>query len=261
LSETVHGMPNYRVDGKVALVTGGGGGIGQSVCYTLAAAGADVVVAELPNRQREAEDTCQGVRASGRRALAVPVDVRDTTSVNKMVELAVAEFGRIDILINSAGINVRKAAFDVTEPDWDIVLDVNLKGLFFVSQAVARQMAKTGGGRIVNMASQLAVVARPDCVAYAASKAGVAMLCKSLAIEWSQHKIAINAVAPTFVDTPMAHEMMHSPDFINMYLPRIPWGRFGTVDDVTGAVLFLASPAADLITGHTMLIDGGFTAQ
>ena len=166
----------------------------------------------------------------------------------------------MDVLVNNAGVNIPKDALDVTEADWDGVVDVNLKGLFFMSQRVAREMVKTGGGRIVNMASQNGVIGYYKRAAYCSSKAGVVNLTRVLALEWAQHQINVNAVGPTFILTPLTQSTFDDLALREDLLQRIPLGRVGQPEDVVGAVVFLASPAASLITGHTLLVDGGWTA-
>jgi 2-deoxy-D-gluconate 3-dehydrogenase len=249
-----------RLDGKVAVVTGAGSGIGVAIAVAMAEAGADCIVTELPDRLGSLEPVCEQIRATGRRALPLPLSLPAMASIAALVENAVAALGRIDLLINNAGVNIPRDALEVSESDWDRVLDVNLKGLFFMSQRVAREMVKTGGGRIVNIASQNGVVGYYRRAAYCASKAGVVNLTRVLALEWAQHKIHVNAVGPTFVLTPLTQSTFDDPTLRADLLRRIPLGRVGQPEDIVGAVVFLCSPAADLITGHTLLVDGGWTA-
>ena len=254
-------LPSMRVDGKVALVTGAGSGIGKTLAICLAEAGADCIVTELPGRMNNLAETRAGVEAVGRRALALPLDLRDLSTIDPMVTEAAAQFGRIDILVNNAGVNIPRAALELTEEDWDGVLDVNLKGLFFVSQRVAKEMIKRGRGKIVNIASQNGVIGYYKRAAYCSSKAGVVNLTRVLALEWAEHKINVNAVGPTFILTPLTQSTFDDPVLREDLLKRIPIGRVGQPEDVAGAVVFLASPAADLVTGHTLLVDGGWTAM
>ena len=237
-------LPSMRVEGKTALVTG-----------------ADVALTELPGREEAAAETVQAVEAVGRRAVACPLDVTRLPTITEVVESVFGHFGRIDILVNNAGINVPRLALDVTEDDWDRVLDVNLKGAFFVAQAVARRaLVPQGGGKIINIASQNGVVGFHHRAAYCSSKAGLVNLTRVLALEWARYKINVNAVGPTFIDTPLTRPMFEDAAFRAEVLSRIPLGRIGRPEDVAGAVVFLASPAADLVTGHTLLVDGGWTA-
>ncbi len=194
-------------------------------------------------------------------SVPVVMDVTDVASVRAGVDLVASEYGRLDILVNNAGLNVPQGVFEVDEESWDAVLDTNLKGAFFAAQATARRMvAGEEGGRIVNVASQAGVVGIEERSAYGASKAGVVLLAKVLAIELAPHGITVNSVAPTFVSTELTRATLEDPDWRERILSRIPLGRVGEVEDVAAAVLYLASPAATMVTGHTLLVDGGWTA-
>ena len=199
-------LPSMRVDGRVALVTGAGSGLGRSIALALAQAGASLVVTDLPARMGNARQTQRGIRKLGRESLAVSLNVTSLKSIERMVEKAVDRFGRIDILVNNAGINISKPALEVTEQDWDRVLDVNLKGVFFCSQAVARGMIQQKSGKIVNVASQNGVIGYYNRAAYCSSKAGVVNLTRVLAIEWASRSINVNAIGPTFVRTPLTEK-------------------------------------------------------
>jgi 2-deoxy-D-gluconate 3-dehydrogenase len=250
-----------RVDGRTALVTGAGSGLGQAIAVGLAQAGADVALTELPGREAAALATVRAVEAVGRHALAVPLDVTRLPMITEAVAAVLQRFGRIDVLVNNAGLNVPRLALDVAEADWDRVVDVNLKGAFFTAQAVARAaLVPQGGGKIVNIASQNGVVGMHHRAAYCASKAGLVNLTRVLALEWARYHINVNAVGPTFIDTPLTRPMFEDAAFRAEVLSHIPLGRIGRPEDVAGAVIFLASPAADLVTGHTLLVDGGWTA-
>jgi 2-dehydro-3-deoxy-D-gluconate 5-dehydrogenase len=253
-------LPSMRLDGKIALVTGAGSGLGQAIAVAVAEAGADCIATELPEKMDSAQATCAAIANTGRRGLALPLMLPDLSSIDALVARAIEEFGRIDILVNNAGINIPRDALDISEDDWDRVLDINLKGLFFLSQRVARQMVGAGGGKIINMASQNGVVGYYRRAAYCSSKAGIVNLTRVLALEWAKHKINVNAVGPTFILTPLTQSTFDDPMLREDLLKRIPLGRVGQPEDVVGAVVFLASPAADLITGHTLLVDGGWTA-
>jgi 2-dehydro-3-deoxy-D-gluconate 5-dehydrogenase len=250
---------DYRLDGQVGVVTGGANGIGRALAIGLAEAGADIIIADLPSQRDAAETVAGEVTSLGRRAMAQDLDVTDVGSIEQAVGAVVARYGRIDFLVNNAGINIRKPIPEYTEQDWDRMLSVNLKGVFFCTQIVARQMVQQGRGRIVCMASQLAAVALHDRSIYAITKAGVAHMAKTFALELGPQGVSVNAVGPTFVSTPMTTSMFTDPEFIARNLPRIPAGRFGTTADVLGAVRFLLSAAADLITGQLLLVDGGYT--
>lgn len=253
-------LPSMRLDGKVAVVTGAGSGIGKAVAVAVAEAGADCVPCELPEKMADLDAVCEEIRALGRKAHPMPLRLPDLERIDSLVAGAVAEMGRIDVLVNNAGINIPRDALEVTEADWDRVLDVNLKGLFFLSQRVARHMVEAGGGKIVNMASQNGVIGYYRRAAYCSSKAGVVNLTRVLALEWAPHHVNVNAVGPTFILTPLTQSTFDDPALREDVLKRIPLGRVGQPEDVVGAVVFLSSPAADLITGHTLLVDGGWTA-
>ncbi|MGH2459741.1 MAG: SDR family NAD(P)-dependent oxidoreductase [Chloroflexota bacterium] len=254
-------FPSSRVDGQVAVVTGSGSGIGQAAAWALARAGADVVITELPSYLERAEATAEQItRATGQRALVQALDVTHLEGITAAIAHSVERLGRIDILVNSAGVNRAVPALDVTEADWDFVVDVNLKGLFFCCQAAAREMIKSGHGKIVNLASINGVVGYFKRAAYCSSKAGVVNLTRVLAIEWAPNHINVNAVGPTFIETPLTVPTLSDPTTRADILARTPLGRVGKPEEVAGAIVFLASPAADLITGHTLLVDGGWTA-
>jgi 2-deoxy-D-gluconate 3-dehydrogenase len=253
-------LPSMRLDDRIALVTGAGSGIGEAIALALAEAGADCVCTELPDRLERLAPVCAAIEAAGRRAWALPLQLPRLDSIDALVDAALQATGRVDVLVNNAGVNVPRPALDLTESDWDQVLDINLKGLFFLSQRVARAMVAAGGGKIVNIASQNGVVGYYRRAAYCASKAGVVNLTRVLAIEWAPHHILVNAVGPTFVLTPLTQSTFDDPVLRQDLLERIPLGRVGQPEDIVGAVVFLASPAADLITGHTLLVDGGWTA-
>lgn len=253
-------MKAFDLTGSVAVITGAGSGLGKAIAKALAQHGADVAVTELPGKTALAEETVGELLALGRRAQAIPLDVTDPGSIDALVPAVVGSLGRLDILVNNAGLNIQRQALDVTEEDWDRVLDVNLKGLFFCSQAAGRHMIEHGGGRIVNIASQMGLVGYWRRAAYCSSKAGVVNLTRVLAIEWAKHGINVNAIAPTFVLTPLTAPMFEDADFKADVIARIPLGRLADPDDVANAAVYLASPAAKMVTGQTLAVDGGWTA-
>ena len=252
--------PDFGLDGKVAIVTGSGSGIGRVLALGLAQAGAHTVVADLPGKIEAAEETARAVRGMGRQALVSELDVTKVKSAETMVEKARSAFDHIDILVNNAGIIIRKKALEVSEEDWDRVLDTNLKGAFFVSQAAARAMVEQGGGKIVNIASVNGIIGSPERAAYTASKAGLINLTRTLAAEWAQHGINVNAIGPTYLLTPFTQELFDDEHFRQDYFRRQPIQRVGHPEDLVGAAVYLASPASDLVTGHTLMVDGGWTA-
>lgn len=251
--------PDLSLAGQVALVTGASRGIGHDLVLHLAAAGATVIAAA-----RSADDVAGlvgEVAAEGGRAFPLQLDVTDVAAIVAAVARVEADHGRIDVLVNNAGLGANHDALDVTEADWDQMMDVNFRGLFFVTQAVARGMVTRGYGRIVHISSQAGIVGIPRHAVYSAGKGGVGMLTKVLALEWAPRGVTVNAVAPTFVRTPGTAERLDDPAFAADVLARIPVGRFGTTADVAGAVIYLASPAAGMVTGVTLPVDGGWTAQ
>ena len=254
-------IPSFRMDGQVALITGAGSGLGQAFAEALAAYGADVVITELPGKEAAAEATAQLVQAQGKRAMTATLDVTSMDSIRALVERVVGEWGRIDILVNNAGLNVPKWAVDVTEADWDRVLDTDLKGAFFMAQAVGKHMIERGGGgRVINITSIMGQVGFYYRAAYCSAKAGLANLTRVLAVEWAKHNINVNAIGPSFILTPLTKPMFDDPWFHDLVVDRTPQGRIGEPEDVVGAVVFLASPASNLVTGTVLMVDGGWTA-
>ena len=252
--------PSFALDGQVALVTGAARGLGRAISLALADAGADVALGlRVPGT---ADDVVAEIESMGRRAIAVPMDVRDLAQIGSAVDAVVGQLGRLDILVNNAGLAPGNPAEDVTEADFDLTIDVNVKGLFFASQAAGRAMVRQGGGRIINVSSQAGFVALPGESIYCASKAAVSHLTKCLAVEWGRHGITVNAVAPTFIHTDGTSAALGDPAFEADVRERIAGlHRIGEPMDVAGGVVFLASPAASLITGATLMIDGGWTAR
>lgn len=251
-------QPIFQLTNKIALVTGAGRGIGRACALALAQAGADLVLG-LKNTPPP-PDLCAEIEALGRRVLAVQMNVAHLPEIDTAVQTALQHFGRIDILVNNAGIGAPNLAEHVTEQDFDQTLAVNLKGTFFTAQAVGRAMiAQSSGGRIINIGSQAGFVALRSESIYCMTKAAIAHLTKCLAFEWATYGIQVNAVAPTFIETPGTEKWLGDEAFRSSVLARIPLGRVGQPMDVAGAVVFLASPAANLITGATLLVDGGWT--
>ena len=242
-------QPSFDLTGRIALVTGASRGIGHDLALALQGAGATVVAGV-----RDLTDRPEGVDAR-------VLDLRDLGSIGSAVDSIVERHGRLDVLVNSAGVGTNHDALDATEAEWDEVLDVNLKGLFFACQAAGRCMVRAGHGRIVNISSQAGHVGIRRHAAYSASKGGVELLTKVLALEWGPHGVTVNAVAPTFIRTPGTAERLDRPEFLRDVLARIPVGRVGTTSEVAAAVIFLASPSAGLVNGTSILVDGGWTAQ
>ena len=253
--------PSFRLDGQTALVTGAARGLGRAISLALADAGADIALGLRV--ASDAGDLAAQIEAMGRRALRVQMDLLNLEQVSNAVSEVQDAFGRIDILVNNAGIGPEEAAAeDWTEADFDATFDLNVKGTFFASQAVARVMIEHGGGRIVNMSSQAGFIALPGEAIYCASKAAVSHLTKCHAVEWGQYGINVNAVAPTFIRTPGTAPALADAAFKADVEERIAaLHRIGEPVDVAGAVVYLASPASGLVTGTTLMVDGGWTAR
>ena len=239
-------QPSFDLTETVALVTGAARGIGHDLALALQGAGATVV---------------SGVRGGDAPTESVQMELRDVASIRDAVDAVVERHGRLDVLVNNAGVGTNHDALDATEVEWDELMDVNLKGLFFACQAAGRHMVERRYGRIVNMSSQAGHVGIRRHAAYSASKGGVELLTKVLALEWGRHGVTVNAVAPTFIRTPGTAERLDRPEFLADVLDRIPIGRVGTTTEVAAAVIFLASPNAGLVNGTSILVDGGWTAQ
>ncbi len=252
-------QPNFSLAGQVAIVSGASRGIGHDLVLALARAGA--MVAAGVRSIDDATDLVAQVADGDGRAMAIELDVTDHGSIQRGVARVLADEGKIDILVNNAGLGANHDALDITEADWDEMMDVNLKGLFFLTQAVARSMVERGHGRVINLSSQAGLVGIRRHAIYSASKGGVNMLTRVLALEWGQYGVTVNAIAPTFVRTPGTAERLDDPAFAADVLAQIPVGRFGSTTDVAAAVLYLASPAAGLVTGTVLRVDGGWTAH
>ncbi|HZT70222.1 MAG TPA: glucose 1-dehydrogenase [Terriglobia bacterium] len=256
----MNGFPKFDLTGQVALVTGAARGLGRAISLALANAGADVA---LGLRDRNTGSSlAREIEAMGRSALPLQMGMSRLDQIREAIEEAVGHFGRLDVLVNNAGVSPGHPAEDFTEEDFDYTMAVNVKGTFFASQAAGRVMIRQRSGRIINMSSQAGFVALPTESVYCTSKAAIAHMTKCLAIEWGKYNITVNAVAPTFIHTPGTEEVLSDPAFRADTIERIAaLHRIGEPMDVAGAVVFLASPAASLITGHTILIDGGWTAR
>ncbi len=250
---------NFGIEGRVAVITGASKGLGRGLAKALADKGA--LVAAAARNMKELESLALEIRDSGGTCEAFLLDVRDVGSIGKCFDGIYERFGRVDILVNNAGMGNPIPAENVSEKDWDWMMDLNLKGTFFCCQAAGRRMLERGSGRIVNISSQASVVAIKGESVYCASKAGINMLTKVLAAEWSGRGITINAVGPTFIRTPGTAERLDNPEFLAGVMDMLPRGRVATIDDVAGAVIYLSSDAADMVTGTLLLVDGGWTVQ
>ena len=253
-------FPRFDLPGQVSLVTGAARGLGRAISLALANAGSDVALGLRDINT--ASDLVREIQSLGRKALPLQMDVTRLDQISRAVQETADRFGRLDILVNNAGVAPENPAENYREEDFDLTLAVNLKGTFFTSQAAGRIMIRQKSGRIVNLGSQAGFAALPGESVYCMTKAAISHLTKCLAIEWGKYNITVNAVAPTFISTPGTDAALADPAFRADVLDRIAGlHRIGVPMDVAGAVVFLASPAASLITGHTLLIDGGWTAR
>ena len=245
---------------KVALITGAAGGLGGAIAWALGAAGARVFLHDL--FEDKLKEITGAMKAEGIEAGYKALDITASVAPQVLVDAAVKAMGQVDILVNSAGINRPEKSEDVAEKNWDDVMNINLRAMFFVSQAAGKHMIARGGvGKIINLSSQAGTVALPLRAAYCSSKGAVNQLTRTLALEWAKHRIVVNAVAPTFVETPFTAKMFEDEEFKKYVLASIPLGRMVTAEEVANAVLFLASDLANMITGHVLAVDGGWTIQ
>ena len=253
-------LDRFRLDGKVALVTGGARGLGKTMATALAEAGATIALA---GRSKEAchEAATAIANATGRKALAFAADVTKIADVEQLANDVDRELGQIDILVNNAGINIRGPIQQLTEADWDAVVDTNLKGPFLCARTIGPRMVARGWGRVINLGSVLGVIALPGRAPYASSKAGIINLTRVLALEWAGTGVTANAICPGAFATEMNRSLLEDPVKYQEFVAQIPMGRWGELDELTGAVVYLASDASSYMTGTPLFIDGGWIAR
>lgn len=254
-----NGQFEINLKGKVALVTGASKGLGRACALAMAEAGADLALG-LRN-STDAEELEKKIRQMGRKVLRVQMDVSSLEEIRNAIQTVVRRFGSIDILVNNVGVAPANDAIDVTESDYDLTMNLNVKAMFFACQMAAKHMIGQGGGKIINISSQAGSIALDQEAVYCMSKAAVNHMTKNLASEWAKYNIHVNAVAPTFIKTPGTEPWLNDPDFRQSVIDRIPLGRIGKPEEVSSVVVFLASPAASLITGEVIMIDGGWTLK
>lgn len=249
----------FDLKDKIAIITGSTKGIGRGIIEGMALAGAKVVV--VSRSQEDCDRVAAEIRESGGNALSVAADLTDLNAIKDLVEKSIAHYGRIDILVNNAGTAITKKAELLTEADWDHVLNIDLKAVFFTSQAVGHQMISQKSGKIVNVASIMGLVGDRQILPYCVAKGGVIQMTKALSLEWARHNIQVNALCPGYVITPMNEADFRNEKILDHVIGKIPVRRLGQVPDMVGAAVFLASPAADYMTGQNIVVDGGWTAE
>lgn len=247
----------FSLEGRVAVVTGGGRGIGRAIGLGFADAGADVAV--IGRSSDVLESAAAEISSRGRRSLALLADLTEIARIPALFDRVISELGGLDVLVNSAGVQLTGPSLDVTEEDWDKTIDSNVKTVFFCSQAAARHFIEQGRGKIINIGSTFSLVGFPQFAAYNASKGGVLQLTRTLAVEWAQHGVNVNAIGPTAIRTELNAYLLDDPQFLEFFLPKVPAGRIGLTSDVVGAAVFLASAASDFVHGHLLMVDGGYT--
>lgn len=250
-------MTSFDLTGRSAIVTGASTGLGNGIARALAAAGADILMVDRTPREACIDE----INEKGVRTVSLLADLSQQESIDEIVSTAIREFGKVDILVNNAGIIRRAPAIDFSERDWDDVMNINAKAVFFLAQAAARDMMKRKYGKIINIASLLSFQGGIIVPSYAASKGAVAQVTKALANEWAQYGITVNAIAPGYMATNNTKALREDPVRSKAILDRIPAGRWGTPDDLQGAAVFLASPASDYVNGHVLVVDGGWLAR
>lgn len=253
-------LDEFRLDGKVAVAVGASRGLGKGMALALAQAGATVVCV---SRSKDAVDaTSEQIKKMGGRSLALAADVSKVPECDRVIDTVVKQLGRVDILLNAAGVQARKPALEMTEQDWETVVGTQLKAVFFASQVAAKAMIKQGeGGKIINIASLTSQVAIPNVSIYAACKGGIVQLTKSFALEWAPYGIRVNAIGPGYYKTEMTAVLWKDPATVQKLVEHIPLGRTGVPEDLAGTVVFLASKASDYITGQVIYVDGGWLAK
>lgn len=250
-------IPNFRLDGQKAIITGAGRGIGRALAIGYAQAGAEVAL--VSRTQSDLEEVRNEITSFGGRALAVPADLRNPADIERAMDDIISQWREVDILVNNAGMNIRTPAMDVSEEEWETIMQTNLKSAFLFSQLAARNMKEHGGGKIISISSVAGQTALRTGVVYAATKAGLIQMTKNLALEWAKHGIRVNAIGPWYFRTPLTAKLLADEAYLGDIVNRTPMGRVGELEELVGPAVFLASDAASYITGQTLFVDGGMT--
>ncbi|KSU63413.1 2-deoxy-D-gluconate 3-dehydrogenase [[Bacillus] enclensis] len=252
-------LPSFSLNNKTAVITGAGRGIGRALSIGLAEAGADVVL--LSRTRTDLEETASMVQAAGREAHVIPVDVTSREEIKRAVQYIEDQGLKIDILINNAGMNIRSNAFEVTDDEWKMIMDTNLKSAFMMSQEIGSHMKENGTGKIINISSVAGHVALRTGVVYASTKAAMIQMTKVLAFEWGKHNINVNSIGPWYFKTPLTEELLKNKEYVDDILAVTPLNRVGELQELVGPAVFLSSDAGNYITGQTLFVDGGMTIQ
>lgn len=253
-------LPSFRLDGQKVLVTGAGRGIGRALAIGLAEAGADLAL--LSRTKEDLEETARYIREIGREALVIPTDVTHRDEIHKSLEYILEKWDRIDVLINNAGMNIRSKALEVTDEEWQKIMDTNLKSAFIMSQEVGKVMKETNTeGRIISISSVAGTVALRTGVVYAATKAAMIQMTKVLAMEWGPYNIRVNSIGPWYFRTPLTEKLLSDPEYLQEILSVTPLNRVGELKELVGPAVFLASEAGNYVTGQTLFVDGGMTIK
>jgi NAD(P)-dependent dehydrogenase (short-subunit alcohol dehydrogenase family) len=250
-------LPSFELEGKVTVVTGAGRGIGRALAIGFAEAGSDVAI--LARTKEDLENVAEEIRQVGRKVYSYSLDITKRDEIEEAINDLVSQRGKIDVLVNNAGMNIRTPALEVTDEEWDTIIQTNLKSAFMLSQLAGQHMKDNGGGRIINIASVAGHVALQTGVVYGASKAALIQMTKTLALEWGKHGIQVNAIGPWYFKTPLTEKLLADEEYLNRILDRTPLKRVGELEDLVGPAVFLASDAANYITGQTLFVDGGMT--
>ncbi|MGG0716775.1 glucose 1-dehydrogenase [Robertmurraya massiliosenegalensis] len=253
-------LPSFRLDEQKVIVTGAGRGIGRALAIGLAEAGADIAL--LSRTKEDLEETARYISKLGSEALVIPTDVTSRDEINKSLELITEKWGRVDVLINNAGMNIRSKALDVTDEEWQKIMDTNLKSAFIMSQEVGKVMKETNTeGRIISISSVAGTVALRTGVVYAATKAAMIQMTKVLAMEWGPYNIRVNSIGPWYFRTPLTEKLLADKEYLNEILSVTPLNRVGELRELVGPAVFLASEAGNYVTGQTLFVDGGMTIK